>query len=159
VSERERAAGAFTHPAVWLAIGLLVLNDHVLKRVATSWLTGKLSDFAGLAFFPLLLDGAIELALDAVGRYRGPSRARVVVCIALTGASFAFMKLTSIGETIYGLGLGLAQWPFRSAFSVISGEGLAPFRVASMVRDATDLIALFALIIPYAIGTARARRA
>lgn len=32
----------------WLALGLLLFNDHWLKLHAPSWLTGKLSDVAGL---------------------------------------------------------------------------------------------------------------
>jgi hypothetical protein len=37
--------------------GLLVLalNDHYFKQHYTSWLTGKLSDFAGLLIFPMFL--------------------------------------------------------------------------------------------------------
>ncbi|WNG39655.1 hypothetical protein F0U61_42760 [Archangium violaceum] len=33
---------------------LLGVNDHVFKLHCPSWWTGKLSDVAGLAFFPLL---------------------------------------------------------------------------------------------------------
>jgi hypothetical protein len=36
-----------------LAIGLLLVNDWVLKSGVGSWWTGKLSDFAGLYAFPL----------------------------------------------------------------------------------------------------------
>ena len=39
----------------WFLLGLviLLLNDLVLKGVFNNWLTGKLSDFAGLLVFPL----------------------------------------------------------------------------------------------------------
>ena len=39
----------------WFIIGLttLLLNDFVLKGLYGNWLTGKLSDFAGLFIFPL----------------------------------------------------------------------------------------------------------
>lgn len=156
MSERARAAGAFTHPVVWLAIALLVLNDHVLKQAYPSTFTGKLSDFAGLAFFPLLLDGAIELGLAALGRYEGPSLRRLVVCIAVTGVSFALMKTTALGATVYAYGLGAARWPFAVLYAAIVGDPPAPFRLAHLVRDPTDLVALLALAIPYAIGTRRA---
>jgi hypothetical protein len=36
------------HPYFTCALALLALNDHVLKGVAPSVVTGKLSDFAGL---------------------------------------------------------------------------------------------------------------
>lgn len=36
------------HPIFLVAVALLLLNDHYLKGRAAGWLTGKLSDFAGL---------------------------------------------------------------------------------------------------------------
>ncbi|MCR8560911.1 hypothetical protein KXD93_24855 [Mucilaginibacter sp. BJC16-A38] len=42
----------------WIFIAgllLLALNDHYFKQHYTSWLTGKLSDFAGLLIFPMFL--------------------------------------------------------------------------------------------------------
>ncbi len=44
-----------THPFILLSIFILLINDHVLKIYFPSVLTGKLSDFAGLFFFPILL--------------------------------------------------------------------------------------------------------
>jgi hypothetical protein len=40
-----------------VALIVLVANDHVLKgsALAPAWLTGKLSDVAGLFLFPILL--------------------------------------------------------------------------------------------------------
>lgn len=156
--ERERAGGAFTDPLTWLAIALLVLNDHVLKKVVPSPFTGKLSDFAGLAFFPLLLEAMLEAALVAVGRYRGPSMRRLGACIAITGVSFSWMKLTASGASVYSFGLGLAQWPFRIAITLCAGESPAHFRAASIVRDPSDLMALSALLIAYVIGRRRIAR-
>ncbi len=46
---------ALAHPASLASIGLLILNDHFLKPAYPSAFTGKLSDFAGLFFFPFLL--------------------------------------------------------------------------------------------------------
>lgn len=48
------ALRGLAHPLSLLAVGLLLLNDHLLKHIAPSVLTGKLSDFAGLFFFPFL---------------------------------------------------------------------------------------------------------
>ncbi|MCP4580716.1 MAG: hypothetical protein GY839_03815 [candidate division Zixibacteria bacterium] len=36
------------NPIFLLALALLLLNDHLLKAAYPGWLTGKLSDFAGL---------------------------------------------------------------------------------------------------------------
>ena len=37
-----------THPAFTGAVALLAVNDHVLKPLVGGWLTGKLSDVAGV---------------------------------------------------------------------------------------------------------------
>jgi len=60
------------------AILLLVLNDHFLKYHYSSWLTGKLSDFAGLLIFPLFL------------AYLFPRQARAMPL--LTGLFFIYWK-------------------------------------------------------------------
>ena len=49
-------AQSWSRRAWWFALALLVVNDHFLKRagIAPGWLTGKLSDFAGLVVAPVL---------------------------------------------------------------------------------------------------------
>jgi len=41
----------------WVALAVLVVNDHVLKGAGLlpGWLTGKLSDFAGLVVAPVVV--------------------------------------------------------------------------------------------------------
>ena len=46
---------ALASPGFALALVVLVLNDHVLKTAYPGWITGKLSDVAGLVVAPLLL--------------------------------------------------------------------------------------------------------
>lgn len=77
---------ALTHPAALSAIALLLLNDHVFKHYFPSVLTGKISDFAGLLFFPLLLSALIGML------EKRPRRA-AVWGFALTGLVFAALKL------------------------------------------------------------------
>lgn len=57
---------------------LLALNDHYLKQHFTSWLTGKVSDFAGLLIFPMFL----------LFLFPGLSKWSVIV----TGLFFVFWK-------------------------------------------------------------------
>lgn len=45
----------FVAPKPLLAVGLMALNDHWLKYQYPGWVTGKLSDFAGLYFTPIFL--------------------------------------------------------------------------------------------------------
>ena len=58
------------HPLPIAAVLVLTLNDHVLKGsgLLPGWLTGKLSDFAGLFFFPLLLAALARGAARLAGR-------------------------------------------------------------------------------------------
>ena len=67
----------------WIALGVLVLNDHLLKYagVLSGWLTGKLSDVAGLIVAPVLAarlvrartPGTRALAFAAVRSRSSPS--------------------------------------------------------------------------------------
>jgi hypothetical protein len=122
------AAGlrCFQHPLVWLSIALLLLNDHLLKAIAPSWLTGKLSDFAGLFFFPLLLAAGLGLVLD---RLRCPARLTWVLSFALTGIGFVLLKTVPAANVL--------------AVQVASRLLGAPVRYA---LDPTDLLALAALV-------------
>lgn len=48
-------ASWLTRPWFFAALGVLLLNDHVLKSAWPGWVTGKLSDFAGLVIVATLL--------------------------------------------------------------------------------------------------------
>ncbi len=79
---------AFRHPFILLSIALLVLNDHLLKTFTPSWATGKISDFAGLFFFPFL----IGVLFQAIRPKRIPSRRALLVGFLLTATVFAGIK-------------------------------------------------------------------
>jgi hypothetical protein len=83
------------HPLPLGAAGLLALNDHVLKGsgLLPGLVTGKLSDFAGLFAFPVLLFAGLDLL--TLGWASGPRRrARVALLLAtLTAAVFCAVKL------------------------------------------------------------------
>jgi len=64
---------ALGHPLTLTCIGLLLVNDHILKRLYPSALTGKLSDFAGLFFFPFLLTALLGLAGSPLSQLLTPS--------------------------------------------------------------------------------------
>ncbi|MBZ0234478.1 MAG: hypothetical protein K8M05_19260, partial [Deltaproteobacteria bacterium] len=119
-------------PVPVLALGLLVLNDRVLKAEVPSWLTGKLSDVAGLAVAPLVLTAAIDVALWLVSRagvkvdwtFR---RWKLVAAIAATGAVFAAVKLWA---------------PSSRALADLRAQ---VFGQARIVTEPTDLVTLPAL--------------
>lgn len=80
---------ALVHPVTLAAIAALLLNDHLLKRLTPGTLTGKLSDFAGLLFFPMVL-------IVVLGRITGcPRPRRLMLAVAsfiASGAVFATLK-------------------------------------------------------------------
>jgi hypothetical protein len=109
---------ALAHPGSVLALVVLVLNDHLLKRAWPGWFTGKLSDVAGLVVAPLLLAAVLALV-------RAPRS--LPVSLAATGAGFVFCKTSDIGAAVTS-----------SVWSL--------FGTPTMIRaDVTDLLALPAL--------------
>ncbi|MBK8251270.1 MAG: hypothetical protein IPK82_01195 [Polyangiaceae bacterium] len=114
-------ASDLAHPLPLTFVGILALNDHVLKQsgLIPASITGKLSDFAGLFFFPLLL---VSLARGASSLFfkRDIEERRALA----TGAAI----VTAVGFSAVKL------WPAANA--------LAAATWGVMVMDPTDLIAL-----------------
>lgn len=132
------------------AVVVLLVNDHVLKWQLDNWWTGKLSDFAGLVFFPLLALALLEwLGTGALRR-----RAHVVLACAVTGLVFAAIKLVPVANLAYAELAGLVQWPGWVMLAWFDGTSLPGATPVECVRDASDLLALPAMAIP--IATTRA---
>lgn len=110
------------HPIPLAAVMILILNDHVWKggHALPGWLTGKISDVAGLYFFPVLLTVIVEQSLRSRGS-AAPRRWIAWSTVLLTGAVFAALK------------------------SVPALAALASAAVGPIVCDPTDLLALGAL--------------
>jgi hypothetical protein len=145
------ATRALVKPCVLLAIALLVLNDHVLKSAAPGAVTGKLSDVAGLVFFPLLLAAAAE----TFGVRHGMRT--VVAATVATGVAFAAIKLSASAGDVYRVGLAILQWPARAIAAVVGREPLPGLGHVSLVRDPSDLVALVALTVPILVVAQSAR--
>lgn len=154
---QQVASDVLLHPVPLLAISVLLFNDHVLKQAFPGFVTGKLSDFAGLVFFPLLLVAAWSAAGSAVGRPGiGGHRSLLVVTLA-TGVVFAAVNLVGSVADVYEAVLGLLQWLAGLPLATITGVPLpSPGRV-ELTQDPTDLIALPALLLAYAVGDAHRR--
>jgi len=110
---------ALTHPLWWSALGLLLVNDHLLKGAGLlpGWLTGKLSDLAGLIVAPVLA--------AALLRSRTPA-ARL--------AAFALPTLPFVA-------INLSPAAAHATEAVMASVGV-PWRIWT---DPTDLVALVAL--------------
>ncbi|MFC7483570.1 hypothetical protein ACFQX7_31100 [Luedemannella flava] len=123
-----------THPVTVVATVVLLLNDHVWKAAQPGFLTGKLSDAAGLLVAP-------PLVAVVLGDRPSPPAGRVAgVAIAVTGAGFVAVKVSPL----------VAGWA-SAVWSVANG----PSRV---LVDPTDLVALPALGLAWLAWRSAARR-
>jgi hypothetical protein len=137
-SVRPIAGDGLLHPIPLAAIAVLIVNDHFLKTAYPGLITGKLSDFAGMIFFPLFLQGVWEVVRAASGKTAVADRRVLLGSVAVTALMFGSMKLV----------------PAANDFWVAL---LSTFGHSVIALDPTDLIALPALAIAYLVGSARAR--
>lgn len=129
----ENSLRCLQHPATLLSIFILLLNDHFLKRSVPSWVTGKLSDFAGLFFFPFFLTAIIGMAL---WKLRPNVRTIGVFTMGIVAIIFILLK------TIVG---------FNLLCTKVTGNLLGyPVHFA---LDPTDLTALIMLLPAWIIWT------
>jgi hypothetical protein len=139
--------GEFLHPVTLTAMAVLALNDHVLKGagILPGWLTGKLSDIAGLIFFPLLATALLDTVLFGLERLgavlRKPvsynpelTRFKLLVSCILTGLAFSAIQLWPPAVELY------------VALHRIVGVN------AAVTADPTDLMALWCLPVAYFVG-------
>jgi hypothetical protein len=113
------------HPATWMSIALLLINDHVLKNINPSWVTGKLSDFAGIFFFPFIVAAGLSVFL---AKFNLSTRRMGQVSFGFVAAWFILLKTS---QPINHLTMHIASSTvgFPTKFSL----------------DATDLISLIML--------------
>ena len=113
-----------------LALVLLALNDHLFKPTWPGWLTGKLSDAAGLIILPLLAVAVIEIARAIVGSSWRVSERTVWLCAGVSAVGFALVKTWLPAAHAYGLVVGLIRWPVaRSLRQVVVTHDLTDLSV------------------------------
>ena len=127
---RERTQAALTHPATFVALATLLLNDLALKWIwQGAWLTGKLSDLAWLVFAVPLLAFALSFAARGI-----VAAQRWTWRIAYIGLPLLYLAYNSIAPLHDAI---------MSAFSLARGTpGASPF-------DPTD-----SMVIPFGVGIA-----
>jgi hypothetical protein len=150
-------ADGLLHPLSPVALGLLLLNDHVLKAAWPGPLTGKLSDVAGLVVFPLVVVAAWETVLVAVRRWRGPTARPLVFAVVATGIAFGLVKTIPMVAIVAGWLIGLAQWLLSLPIHVVAGTAVPPVIPTAIVVDPTDLLTLSCLAVAVWIGRSRLR--
>lgn len=120
-----RPTRALLHPVWWVALALLVANDHVFKGsgLLPAEVTGKLSDFVGLLVAPILL-----AVICRVRSARGFLWAHVAVALGFAAINVS-PAIAGMVETL------MAATPFPWAIAV----------------DPTDLIALPMVALSHAL--------
>lgn len=153
---RSPAPGAaLLHPVTLTALLTLALNDQILKQWCPSWLTGKLSDFAGVVLLPIFLHALVELAAARVWRKPLGVRASdrwLLGCVLWSSLAFALPEVWQPAELAYRYGLGGARWPFKVLAALLSGHELPSVRPVRATADLTDLLALPMGFVAFAIA-------
>ena len=123
-----------------IAVAVLVLNDHVLKQACPGVWTGKLSDVAGLFYFPLFLTASARLIVGAARTLSGRPggipplrRCHLLLAITATAAVFTAINLTPAAMAVWD---AVLSWGWRSRGTV----------------DPTDLLALPVLALCWGWG-------
>lgn len=150
--KRALPLGEFLHPLPLGALLLLALNDHVLKGrgLLPSVVTGKLSDFAGLLFFPLLLTTLADCVALGVHRATGLRldfslrRWKLGLALGVTALLFVPLKLP------HPL-LGLYTQAYVDALSWLGFP-------SAVTCDPSDLLALVMLPAAWHLGMNEIRR-
>ncbi len=150
-------ADFLVHPIAVVSVVALVVNDRFVKQTWPGLVSGKLSDVAGMVFFPLLLVGLVELAAAAARRPWWADRRAFVTVAVIVGAFFGATKVLAPIRAFDEAALGWLRWaPGAAARAATGGAAGAP-EAGHVVADATDLVAVPFVIVAVWIG-ARARR-
>ncbi|PRQ07094.1 hypothetical protein [Enhygromyxa salina] len=103
-TRRVLPARALLSPAWLLALAVLITNDHWLKGadVIPAWLTGKLSDFAGMLVAPVLLAALLRVR----------TRGALAACHVAVGLVFAAIQLSPACAGLWSGLMGLVGFPW-----------------------------------------------
>ncbi len=119
-----------SHPLTIATLILLIINDNYLKQMYGNAITGKISDFCGLYFFPLFLLASVTIIIRIVRSKNNyePSWPHLLIIIIITYSFFA--------------GIQLSEHLARFYESLLHPLGFP----AKVTRDLTDLIAFISIV-------------
>jgi uncharacterized membrane protein YgcG len=126
----SHVAGGVLSPIWWLSLVVLVVNDHFAKAAHPGWVTGKMSDLAGLVVAPVVLAALLGTS----------HRGRRALAFAAVVIPFAAIKLSPVCADALVSALGLLGLSWR------------------IVVDPTDLLALVILPLAWHVAEPGAAR-
>jgi hypothetical protein len=132
---RALPAGELLHPVPLAALLVLVANDWLVKprSLLPAWLSGKLSDVAGLVVAPLAITALLDCALWLAARTGLPRLARIDFSLRLG-------RLHAAAAACAAVFAAVKLWPDAArALERAAGWIGLDWRVVS---DPTDLVAL-----------------
>ena len=115
-----------THPFVLTTLFLTAVNDHYLKYKFSNLLTGKISDFACLFFFPLLLCALFEFIKAPAHQHKVLNQKQIILFIIITDFLFIVFKCTVVREYLM-LMLSIQIVPDYSDLWALSVNGFTYF--------------------------------
>ncbi|AZZ37968.1 hypothetical protein CIK05_14535 [Bdellovibrio sp. qaytius] len=121
----------FIHPVPLAAVVLTAVNDHFLKYQYPGLITGKLSDFTGLFYFPLFVCAIVVLVVRLYRKDYVFNRRLLITALVATDVVFCLFKLNSALKSLF------VDWFSHQVFTI------------AVASDATDLIALSASVACY----------
>jgi len=137
------------------AVVMLAVNDHLLKHAYPGWITGKLSDVAGMIFFPLLLTTLLWAIVPPRVRSRDAHERLLLAACLATALMFTLTKTTLSGNEAYRFTWGALQWPYRALRALAHGRALPGIARVVLVRDPSDVLAVPFVLLAYLAGTRR----
>jgi hypothetical protein len=128
------------------ALALWIVNDHLLKGAGPGWLTGKLSDVAGLIFFPLLIAAVIEIGARIRHRH-----AIILGTLAFTFVLYVGINLIPAVDEFMEVVSGYCRWPLDALVRLVSAQPVKGPGPTDLTLDPSDLFLVPLLWLPYRI--------
>ncbi len=124
------------NPIPALTVLGMALNDHWWKWSYSSWLTGKISDFLGVFYFPIFVSAVICLVRNYVLNQRNRKLAYISPTLMVLAMSFTVALMLTV------------KLSPSSALSIQTWFSAYLFKI-KIVADPTDLLSLISLPLSY----------
>lgn len=141
------------HPIALGSIAVLVVNDWYIKQHWPGPFAGKLSDVAGLIFFPLLLVALAELGALLVRRPWQATRSTFVAVAVIVAVVFASTKAIEPVRNADEVILGWLWWLPGAAYRLASGQAAGSPGRHQVTADLSDLLAVPCVLVAIWIGS------
>lgn len=153
---RPIMGAALLHPLCGVGMALWWLNDHLLKRHTPGVLSGKLSDVACLAVFPVfvwcLIDGPARWLFPR-GYAREPQR-RLGAFFVTTSLVTAWFVVINVSVAVGDVHRQIWVRAYATLTSFLASLGVQWHAIAHHTVDPTDLLTLPGLFVAWYVVNA-----